>query len=204
MAKPKAQNQAPISKKSKVFDVAKPGETPADTTSRPVIVGHTPMIKQDPMVVGDEAEETEKASSRSKDLKIEPLETTDDLTQEKTSEDSKIEKETTEDTTKEPTETNEPAEVEQEGSSDADSDSAAVDMLADEAGKKQSIKEAEKEAQRNQEIEKIIASRTYNVHTKTPPGKRTARSVVVLLLLIAIGAGVFYFLYGPGKDTIQF
>lgn len=39
-----------IDKSAKLFDVAKPGKTPASTTSRPVIVGHSPMIKRDPMV----------------------------------------------------------------------------------------------------------------------------------------------------------
>ena len=33
-----------------VFDVSKPGETAAHPTSRPVILGHTSMLKKDPMV----------------------------------------------------------------------------------------------------------------------------------------------------------
>ena len=39
-----------IEKTAKLFDVAKPGKTPVSATSRPVIVGHTSMIKHDPMV----------------------------------------------------------------------------------------------------------------------------------------------------------
>ncbi len=42
--------QKEIDKTVKLFDVAKPGETPPDATSRPVIVGHTAMLKRDPMV----------------------------------------------------------------------------------------------------------------------------------------------------------
>ncbi len=37
----------------KVFDVARPGKTPASTTSRPVIVGHKPQV-QDPMMMPDD------------------------------------------------------------------------------------------------------------------------------------------------------
>ena len=43
--------RAEIEKSAKlVDDIAKPGETPAQPTSRPVIVGHMPMIKDDPMM----------------------------------------------------------------------------------------------------------------------------------------------------------
>jgi hypothetical protein len=46
---------------TKVTDVAKPGTTPADPTSRPVIVGHGPMVA-DPMVNAEKSEETKTAS----------------------------------------------------------------------------------------------------------------------------------------------
>lgn len=48
-------NSKPISMQDldkKVFDVARPGKTPASTTSRPVIVGHRPQV-QDPMMTHD-------------------------------------------------------------------------------------------------------------------------------------------------------
>lgn len=70
MAAPKKPKSS--SKKSKpttvLHDVAKPGETPADSTSRPVIVGHKSTMKQDPMFKepGDESEATRPA--RGKDL----------------------------------------------------------------------------------------------------------------------------------------
>ena len=46
---PKAKTSPPV-KPAKVFDVAKPAETPAAATSRPVIVGHTNSMQTDPMV----------------------------------------------------------------------------------------------------------------------------------------------------------
>lgn len=38
----------------KVFDVAKPGDTSADSTSRPLIVGHKNTMQHDPMVAGSD------------------------------------------------------------------------------------------------------------------------------------------------------
>lgn len=46
---------------TKVTDVAKPGTTPADPTSRPVIVGHGPMVA-DPMLNAEKSEETKTTS----------------------------------------------------------------------------------------------------------------------------------------------
>jgi hypothetical protein len=63
----------------KVFDVAKPGKSAPDTTTRPIIVGHKPMI-QDPMVNNSEPNaaetpqvEEEKAVSNRSAKKIAPL-----------------------------------------------------------------------------------------------------------------------------------
>ncbi len=39
-----------IDKAAKLFDVAKPGKSAPTTTSRPIIVGHAPMMKRDPMM----------------------------------------------------------------------------------------------------------------------------------------------------------
>lgn len=55
-----------IEEAAKLFDVAKPGNTPASSTSRPTIVGHSPMIKKDPMVSGasDEKSSDDKADDK--------------------------------------------------------------------------------------------------------------------------------------------
>jgi hypothetical protein len=42
-----------IEKTARLFDVAKPGKSAPNTTSRPIIVGHAPMIKRDPMMRED-------------------------------------------------------------------------------------------------------------------------------------------------------
>ena len=34
-------------------DITKPGKTAPDATGRPVIVGHKPVLQQDPMVSGE-------------------------------------------------------------------------------------------------------------------------------------------------------
>jgi hypothetical protein len=41
---------APKADNSRVFDVARPGKTDPHPTSRPLIVGHRPLLPQDPMV----------------------------------------------------------------------------------------------------------------------------------------------------------
>lgn len=48
--------KAEIEKSAKMFDVAKPGQSRASATSRPIIVGHSGMLKNDPMMKGDEKE----------------------------------------------------------------------------------------------------------------------------------------------------
>ncbi len=67
----KSKSTSKKSKTSKVLhDVAKPGETRVDTTSRPVIVGHKSTIKQDPMFkeASDDPEEPLARPARGKDL----------------------------------------------------------------------------------------------------------------------------------------
>lgn len=61
----------------KVIDIAKPGKTAADATARPVIIGHKPIVTQDPMVAASSAtlaEEADKLSdSKMPDLETAPL-----------------------------------------------------------------------------------------------------------------------------------
>ena len=56
--------QSEIEKTAKLFDVAKPGKTPASATSRPIIVKHSSTLQKDPMVKdGDEtSDETAEAA----------------------------------------------------------------------------------------------------------------------------------------------
>ena len=50
MATEKAKSSAKKQASNKVMDVAKPGKTAPSATSKPIIVGHKSMMKQDPMM----------------------------------------------------------------------------------------------------------------------------------------------------------
>jgi hypothetical protein len=195
-------------KESKVFDVAKPGETPVDQTSRPIIVNHSRMIQQDPMVVDTNAttpaENPEKSRpiTRKAELKIQPVGEESD-TKLETTVVSKAEVPAQEEISRldRSADTSEPSKEETADSDEAsDSDAAAVDMLAGEASTKlEKQKQNEEELKKAQEIQKLVVSKQYFVHTKTPPGKRNSY-ILILLLLIAFAGGAWYMLGGPGKS----
>lgn len=167
-------------KDSKVFDVSKPGETAADPTSRPVIVGHTGTRQQDPMVVEEKTDEKTSPANKEK-LVLEPKR---ELNIEPPSE--------LENSKKDPEPSVQPSEKEETGS-------GVVDALAEAVTtKKEQAKAKSEDGQKTQEIEKIIASKKYFVHTRLPPGKRHLRLAGVLIILLA-GVAVWYFLFGPGR-----
>lgn len=71
---PDAPDKKPETKK--VFDVSSPGETEPNATSRPVIIGHKPMIKNDPMVTEDtpkDEDEKPSAPTLGKPLTLKPI-----------------------------------------------------------------------------------------------------------------------------------
>lgn len=145
MAAPKKSK--PTSKKSKTSkvmqDVAKPGETRVDSTSRPVIVGHKSTIKQDPMFkeTGDDPEESLARPARGKDL--EPV-SDEPLVTEELEESTEVqpEPETTEDTA----EFTLPIELEEEPAPKEESDKKP------EAGPKPELEESPEELPKEKKI----------------------------------------------------
>jgi hypothetical protein len=167
----------------RVFDVAKPGDTAPDDTSRPVIVGHKSIL-QDPMVTktdegNDEApkaEPTAAVTSTHTAKIVAPLSEAD----------------------KPPVEPEKPAEVPvkpievEEKSEDSNSesdDSAVVDAVVEQAGNKAKKIEEEAAAKRAKELEEIIASKKFFVPISTPKQKRNALAVVMMLVVIFAGLG---------------
>lgn len=181
-------SQKDKSENDKVFDVTKPGETPADPTARPVIVGHAQGLKQDPMVKEDpDVEQSSSAPPIKKgELKLQPLSASAPAEKSDEPESPAEEKPTVESTA--------PSEEPEQAS--------AVDVLADEAAKTHSDKESEAALQRQKEIEKAIASNKYHVKIRTPKAKRTALWGLLFLLLAAAGAGGYMF-FGPGKELLM-
>lgn len=163
---------------SAVFDVSKPGSTPASPTSRPVIVGHQSAIKQDPLLSGDinadKAASTkgpEPAFQRTAMKKIKPLETKDP------------------EPTKEIVETEEPENAE----SSEDSDKTAIDTLAGEIDQKaQENEQLKAETEHAEKIQALIDNKKYQLPI-TEGGKKAASEraitwLLIFLLVAAVGA----------------
>ena len=156
-------------------DVARPGKTPADPTSRPIIVGHRPMLHQDPMVSNsDDADEPSvdetvpKKKSGFGTNTIQPSEEAAEEardTKEKEAAEEKIEEDKTDSD-------------DQFGSS-----SAAVDALAGEvSAKREAEKASEAELKKQAELEGIIESRKYFV----PVGEVSKRRMNLIILGVLI------------------
>lgn len=165
-------------------DVTKPGKTPPDTTARPVIVGHKPLLKQDPMVNDTNTEEIqEKANKEQFDANhtakvVEPPEGVV----------------TGEETKPKPTEPNEESKqaesvVDEKPQSD---EAAVVDAVAEQAGsKKKEAEISEEEKKKQEEINQLIEEKKYFVPIKVASRKRNTRSAVIAVILLLIVAGLY-------------
>jgi hypothetical protein len=165
-----------------VFDVSKPGETAANPSSKPIIVSHKPMLKQDPMMKsedGQDKEERKDLPKAKKETKIEPVSEIqpEDKAEDKPAEDSELDND-------------EKAVV--EGS--PDSGSSAIDALADEVGSKKADQKARDDAKKKQiEVDKIIASKKYNLPIHDGVVARSGIGTVfinIVLSLLVVVAGV--------------
>ncbi len=182
----------------RIMDVSKPGETPADATSRPVIVKHRSVMK-DPMVA--EPNPSQLDTSEDSTEVVEDKETSKDSTEPVSRKAAKIAPLTTEGGTDQQEET--PAEPENvnedekapEESADTEEKSAsqnlgnaAVDALANEAMKKK--KPSKEDIEKIAAIDKHIEDKTYFA----PIGqisKRRAKMhwvIFIIILLLLLGA----------------
>ncbi len=194
----------------KVDDVSKPGETPASSNARPTITGHTPVIKNDPMVAfssrnesEEEIQESDKKNSyitRSR-TKINPVskDLTDD--KEKEDQDGSEEEETTDsvpdkdtDKTSEKDTEDKKAEDSSEKTSSAGSDSAAIDALAQTADAKKAESKQEEEDKKHKEyIDGLSKGGKYRLPIIEGGHKGSAERLVswVFLLLLIASIGVY-------------
>jgi FtsZ-interacting cell division protein ZipA len=179
-------------KSSKSFDVSKPGETPASATSRPVIVGHSPMIKKDPMVrdsIADSEnpkdEEESKLPIQTHEIKIEPLKE-----ESKPKEEAKAEEKTEE----------KPADKkpkpEEEKPEESKSESGAVEALAGEVtAKREEQKQKEAAEAKVKEVEKVIESKEFFLPIGQAARRRSAfRFVLVFIVFILVAAIILNFM----------
>ncbi len=176
---------------NKRMDVAKPGKTPPDSTSRPVIVGHKPLVKQDPMVNGSSDGKTE--------TKEEPITVhTGKVVQPPDAEQDKEEPAADSPKLEDNSETEK---KEEQSATEKDSDSkdpATEDSIAEQSDlKKKDQGPSEEEIKKQEEIQKLIEEKKYFIPIKVASHKRNARWSVVVLILIVAMAGVYLWLVRP-------
>lgn len=173
----------------KSMDVSKPGEVTPDATSRPIIVGHKPMIQQDPMVSPAEnqdtppevAENTEKKVTSHSEKVVQPPSVSADAAE-------------VADPKPEEPEAKSPEESENSDDAAPVSDEAAiVDAVAEQAkaNKKNSGEPTEEDKKKQAEITKLIEEKKYFVPLKVASHKRNSRVSIVFLLLLLLVAGAY-------------
>jgi len=177
MAKAKDTNQektdgGEIPSAPPVFDVSKPGKTAADPSSRPLIVTHKPMVKQDPMVAPEteEKKEEKKPLTPKREAVLQPSE-------ELISEEAK-----------------KPKEEEKKPEENTSDDSAAIESLAGEAEAKQKNKKQDEEiAKKAAEIENLIQSKKYNlpIHDASYRSKSLFTTLLNIILILMVLAALF-------------
>jgi hypothetical protein len=180
--------------KKPVMDVSKPGKSPADATTRPIITGHAimkdPMVNEEPAnmegvteeVTTPEVSEEKVTPAPSTSHKvIQPLE-------------SKEEKPEESDTkpAEEPEKTDEPAQDDKKES--PVTDDAVVDAVLDQVGdKKEEIKQSEEDRKRQEMVDKLVEEKKYFVPI-AQEGKRRKNKLALLvlgaLLPVIVGLGL--------------
>jgi hypothetical protein len=195
----------------KVFDVAKPGQSAAGPTSRPVILSRS-MIKNDPMVVG--AKKDSKNAERQDTPKETKVTVTSAPTEADKAEEQKPQPEPAQPEAEdsipdksadEPAQTagkeqtaDQPEENDQDKptkgeASPPSSDSAEIGTLAEEASVgKETQKQQNEEAKQAEAKQKLIDTRQYYLNIGEIKRRRTNARILVVLLVLTILAVVSY------------
>lgn len=163
----------------KTMDVAKPGKSAPDTSARPVLVTHRPMV-QDPMV--KEGTSTEDKTADDTKSKLEPTthggKVISPVSDPPIAEDSK-----------EPEA--EPAKPEKSQEETRAEEAAVVDAVADQAtaDKKKQNELSDEEKAKQKTIQKLITEKKYFVPVGQVSHRRNQRLLIVFLALLLIAAG---------------
>lgn len=180
--------------KKPIEDIAKPGNTPADATSRPVIIGRGPVMR-DPMV-NDENEpsqmepEAEKPPLPTTKKVIKPVESDESPAQtEDNPDESEPSKGKPESDTKPSDESSadKPAETDDEVS-----DTAVVDAVLDQVDDKKEQTAEDKAAEERQNlVNKLVAEKKYFLPLAAAQHRRNNRiMLIVLVALLPLIVGV--------------
>ena len=175
----------------KLMDVSKPGKTAPSTTAKPVIVGHKPLLQQDPMVNPSGAEDKEEINTEASHAAkvIEPPTEAEQAPQTDEAEQTEaVETPTEPEKTEEQTPALEPAKE----TEPAEDNSAVVDAVAEQANAKKKTDELSQEEKKKQEaVAKLIEEKTYFVPIKIASRKRNARATIFILIVLLLLVGVY-------------
>ncbi len=207
---------------AKLFEDVKPSsQVAANKGSKPVIIGHTNIIK-DPMVatpgeaspdqsngIQDNSEDKLMPRATGKELRIEPVsepeETkpkTEDVEASTEVAEEKLEGESvSEEQSAVSEETNATENNNDDEKSEAGSASGAIDSIVENVNtKKENALADEKEIARLEEIEKLVESKKYFVKISDTPRERSAKLIFGLVVVIFLAVAGWYMMMGPGQD----
>ncbi len=181
----------------KTMDVSRPGKAAPDSSSRPVIVTHRPMV-QDPMVKDkDESKEPEDETKKTMSYGnkvIAPLSEESNTEDSKTAVDeTKTEVKETEDkpeeTTKEEKPATSPEDIETKPSSDqTGEEEAVVDATAEQVKTNKKPELSAEEKKRQEAIQKLVNEKKYVLPIGQFTKRRNNRRAVLILVLVAVVA----------------
>jgi hypothetical protein len=182
---------------SKVNDVSKPGETPVSSNARPTITGHSPVIKNDPMVAfssKNESEDTEgedKTEGKSYVTKSKPK--ISPISEDLTSDENKEAEDSPEEKPAEDGDKDKPADPADKSNS-AGSESAVIDAVAQTAdAQKAESKQTEEDQKHKDYIDGLVKEGKYRLPIIEGGHKGSAERFVswIFLLLLIASIGVY-------------
>lgn len=207
-----------------VMDISKPGKTPASPSSRPVIIGHRPMV-QDPMVTSAEENNTEttesdevtpKITTTSKRVitPISEAESTASSADENTEVAQEVESASSDGAETQLSADTEESKISDNQDASNDSEAAVVDSVIDQVdigSKREAEQKAEEERKKQEALDKLIAEKKYFVpigktHKKTKNGIGLLTlflAVVLISMLLAIDAGLLEVSFDLPFDFIK-
>lgn len=186
--------------KKHVFDVAKPGKTPAEASSRPIIVTHKPLV-EDPMVTKtiERAEPTSKPSGEAAAPAAEivnhtgkTVETLHNELEETQDTEEKPEKsdEVTDATISDP-ESNEEAKNEAHGLASAEISVAAEELDQKSARQEAEAKQSQQEIELREKVSKLIEEKKYFVKVGESRKHKSTSTGIILLVLLLVVVGLY-------------
>lgn len=208
--------------KKQVFDVAKPGKTPASASARPIIVTHKPMV-DDPMVSkgqpakADDEKPSGEPVTKNSDVPmshgekiLEPLheDTAAEPKEAAAAEEAKDEavSETPTEQADAPVEkTKEDKPAEQPSDAAASDINAAAEELNEKKVKQEAeAKENKEEIERQEKVSKLIEEKQYYVKVGEAHHKRQSKSVGVILLCLLLVLIAVYLAIDAGLIKTDF